>query len=128
MRLRNVRVHGYKARFAPDGRRIALYGGDSESRFIRILDIDGKNEQTILREGVTETPNGLCWSPDGRRLAVVMFDYKLAGDGKSLGTNFDEHDFRLELIDADGKNRRRLKLQEKPGQRINYFSGHPDWR
>jgi dipeptidyl aminopeptidase/acylaminoacyl peptidase len=85
-------VHGYRARFSPNSRQIALYGGDKESRFVRIVDLDGTNERTILREGAAETPNGLCWSPDGRRLAIVMFDYKLTGDGKTLGTNFDEHD------------------------------------
>jgi Tol biopolymer transport system component len=52
----------------------------------------------------------LRWSPDGKRLAVIH--------------RGPDADCRLEIMDADGQNRRRLNLTDT---KIGWL-GHGDWR
>ena len=55
---------------------------------------------------------GCCWSPDGKRLAVIANDF----DGKQTTR------WRIELMNADGKDRRTVPLKAKVG----LLQG-PDW-
>jgi len=63
---------GANARWSPDGSRIA-YFADGEPKgtqvFVRWMDAEGATSQVTH---VSETPNSLSWSPDGRSLAFTM--------------------------------------------------------
>jgi Tol biopolymer transport system component len=68
----------------------------------------------------TESQN-LCWSPDGKSLAYETFYEKSTGkDEKEIDLKINRP--RLWIIDAEGANRRPLKLA-----RVEWISGL-DWR
>jgi BlaR1 peptidase M56/Protein of unknown function (DUF1549)/WD40-like Beta Propeller Repeat len=125
-------------RFSPDDRRIVylqtLYHGDDngpDSRFsLRTINIDGKDNREILGETAVgpasakatwTAPMGARWSPDGKHLAVVLFDHTRDGGIRAINGNW-----RLVIIDADGGNRRELKLE---GVLNTVLEGDgPEWR
>jgi Tol biopolymer transport system component len=90
---------------------------------LHVMDVDGRNDREVLREeGLTTVDSG-CFSPDGRHLAAVRFDWHLQNGQPILGDPADSN-FRLQIMDVDGKNRRELPL---PGAKVLWL-GHPDWR
>jgi beta-lactamase regulating signal transducer with metallopeptidase domain/Tol biopolymer transport system component len=124
-------------RFSPDGRRIVYlqtgHQGDNvrDVRFsLRTIDIDGTDDREILGETrVGSTPNEATWtapmaarwSPDGKHLAVVLFDHKRDGGILAINGNW-----RLAIIDADGGNLRELKLQGVLNTVLPWDG--PEWR
>ncbi len=125
-------------RFSPDGRHISylrtLYqGADNapDSRFsLRTINMDGTDDREILGETAVvpapanatwTAPMGARWSPDGKHLAVVLFDH--TRDGGILAINGN---WRLAIIDADGGNLRELMLE---GVLTTVLLGDgPEWR
>jgi Tol biopolymer transport system component len=112
-------------RFSPDGKQI-LYSYTRPDRVEGgwwLLDVDGGNPREVFRrEGLTGSDTA-CWSPDGKHLALILFDWSLDEQGRRV-LNSDAANFRIEIVDADGKNRRELKLDSlKPA-----FLSDPDWR
>jgi Tol biopolymer transport system component len=75
-----------------------------------VVGLDGKEPKRILQEAGVNYLSA-CWSPDGKRLAVVL------GKSGQLGG-------RLEVMDPDGQNRREIKLGLDKLRGID----HPDWR
>jgi hypothetical protein len=74
-------------------------------------------------------PEGACWSPDGKRLAVlIVVRPQPPGVTDWLG-NPKTTTFHLELLDADGTNRQPLKLlgPNNTATAPSWF-GRPDWR
>lgn len=114
------------ARFSPDGKKI-LYlrqtGKDGNS--IWIVDATGKNAREIVKEVNLAAPHCACWSPNGKQLAVVLFDWTLNDKGAKVVTGKEDPNFRIEIVDADGKNRRELKLQ---GGKFKFIGSLGDWR
>jgi RNA polymerase sigma factor (sigma-70 family) len=114
-------------RFSPDGKRI-LYNyvhPERDEGGWWIMDADGKNAREVFRrEGLTSS-DGACWSPDGKHLAVVLFDWSVDENGQKVLRRADEDaNYRIEITDADGKNRRQLNLDNlKP-----LYLSDPDWR
>lgn len=125
-------------RFSPNGRRIVylrtLYESDNDemlSRFsLRTINVDGTDDREILGETAVApapakaawtAPWGARWSPDGEHLAVVLFDH--TRDGGILAINGN---WRLAIIDADGRTLRELKLE---GVLTTVLQGDaPEWR
>lgn len=111
-------------RFSPDSQKIVyLHQTAKDGNSLHVMDVDGKNDHEILREEGLKSVYAGCFSPDGRRLVVTRFDWHLDEKGeKTLGGAEDNS--RLEVMDADGKNRRLLPLV---GAKVKWL-GHPDWR
>jgi Tol biopolymer transport system component len=111
-------------RFSPDSRQIVyLHQTAKDGNSLHVMDVDGKNDRAILREEGLQSVEAGCFSPDGRRLAVVLFDCHLDKSGKKVRRANDEHG-HLEIINIDGTNGRKLPLV---GAEVVWL-GHPDWR
>jgi beta-lactamase regulating signal transducer with metallopeptidase domain/Tol biopolymer transport system component len=114
------------ARFSPDGKKILyLHQTRAEGNSIWTVDVDGENATEIVREVGLASPDGACWSPDGKQIAVILFDWQLDENGKKTVRDPDLANFRIEIMDADGTNRRQLKLQ---GAKFLHIGSLGDWR
>jgi RNA polymerase sigma factor (sigma-70 family) len=109
-------------RFSPDSRKIVyLHQTAKAGNSVWTVDIDGKNAREILKEENLVSPDFACWSPDGKRLAVTRFKWELGEDGRRRGP---DSGFMLEIMDADGQNRRIVTLADA---KIRWL-GHAEWR
>jgi len=112
-------------RFSPDSRKILyLHNMHKMSDSLHVMDADGANDHEILREEELDFVTAACWSPDAGRLAVVLHDKRPMKEGKMVYAIPDELNERIEIMDADGQNRRVLPLT---GAKIVLLN-HPDWR
>jgi Tol biopolymer transport system component len=120
------------ARFSPDGRQLVYLQRDLETgrHSLRTVNVDGTGDRELLAEIPADTtpatkpwtaPMGANWSPDGRHLAVVLFDRSQRETVMAINGNW-----RLAIMDADGANRRELTLQDTLGL-VLPFEG-PDWK
>jgi RNA polymerase sigma factor (sigma-70 family) len=98
-------------RFSPDGQRVAYCRLEKDSASVLVVGIDGEGRKKVFGGPGTGIV-GCCWSPDGQRLAVLANDF----DGKQTTR------WRIELLSADGKDRRTVPLKAKVG----ILQG-PDW-
>jgi Tol biopolymer transport system component len=110
------------SRFCPDGRKIVYICQTAKGEnSIWVVDVDGQNAREILTEVDLATPHGVFWSPDGKRLAVILIHPWEKGQMKpGVPTNF-----RIQIMDADGHNRQELKLANAESMFIDSCG---DWR
>jgi Tol biopolymer transport system component len=114
------------ARFSPDGKRILyLHQTAKEGNSIWTMDLDGKNAGAVIKEVDLASPNGALWSPDGKQVAVILFDWERDQNGRKVSRGGPEANYRIEIMDADGSNRRPLKLQ---GADFDFIGSLGDWR
>ncbi len=85
-------------------------------------DIDGSNVQVAFTEKELTCPEAVSWSPDGKRLAVVLFDWHLETGRKFLGGDVDAH-YRIAIMDLDGGDHQELALDRAATQIMGI-----DWR
>jgi Tol biopolymer transport system component len=112
------------ARFSPDSRKVVYTHQEKGVNSLRTVNLDGTETKEILKEEGLAGIEAACWSPDGKHLAVSRFDWELGDDGKKIRRAGADHNQRFEIMDADGKNGREMKLEDlKP-----IFAGHPEWR
>lgn len=117
-----VNVH---ARFSPDSRRILYLCQSRDANNLKIVNVDGTNERTVLSENAGANAVDIAaWSRDGKSLAVIRFDWQINDQGIRFLNNAGDTKRRLEITDSDGGNVRTLNLQ---GAEIRYVSGL-DWR
>jgi beta-lactamase regulating signal transducer with metallopeptidase domain/Tol biopolymer transport system component len=115
------------ARFSPDGRKVLFLRQTAKAgNSIWTMDVDGTNAKEIVKEVGLASPDGAFWSPDGKQLAVILFNWELDDKGKKVGrAGSAAADYRIELMNADGTNRRPLKLQ---GANLEFIESLGDWR
>jgi Tol biopolymer transport system component len=114
------------ARFSPDGKKVLFLRQTAKAgNSIWTMDLDGKNAKEIVKEVGLASPHGAFWSPDGKQLAVVLFNWELGDDGKRVLRGGSDADYRIELMNADGTDRRPLKLQ---GAKFVFIGSLGDWR
>ena len=103
----------FYTRFSPDGKRI-LYedGGTPEGRGVFVVNFDGTGRRKIVPTDGERLWSG-CWSPDGKRIAVVIIHDP---DKNRLG-----HD-RLVIQAVDGEERSEFPLEDVKQTDM------PDWR
>lgn len=120
-------AEGARPVFSPDGKKILFLRQTAKAgNSIWTMDVDGKNAKEIVKEVDLASPNGACWSPDGKQLAVSLFNWELDENGKRMRrAGSDTANPRIELMNADGTNRRELKLQ---GATIVFLGSLGDWR
>jgi Tol biopolymer transport system component len=103
----------FYTRFSPDGRSVLYSDGTSEERRgIWVVDLEGLARRRVLSTG--KALASACWSPDGRRIAVIVFDCDPAAANPRVG--------RLIVIDRDGSNSLEFPLHD-----LNQ-ADMPDWR
>jgi len=112
-------------RFSPDSRTVVYcHQTAKEGNSIWVVDIDGKNARPLIKEEDLVSPNFACWSPDGKRLAVLRFKWEQDEKGERFTRNPNDADYHILIMDADGQNRRRLDLADAT---VSWL-GHGDWR
>jgi Tol biopolymer transport system component len=102
-----------RPRISPDGKRVAFFSDRYDYTKILITDRKGKVLQTISQNGYGgyfesfhPFRSGMCWSPDGKKLAFV-----------TQNNGFDQ----IRIVDIDGK-----KLIKTISTRLSSIVG-PDW-
>jgi Tol biopolymer transport system component len=115
------------ARFSPDAKKILYVRQTAKvGNSLWTMDVDGTNAEEIVKEVDLAAPGGTCWSPDGKQVAVSMFNWELDENGKRVrDPGSDTMNARIEIMDADGKNRRELKLA---GAKFLFIGAPGDWR
>lgn len=112
----------FHGRLSPDGKSVAFVQHTPVGDQAVTVDLDGKNRKVALAEKELTVPHEVAWAPDGKRLAVVAFDWILEGGRKLLKADGDNR-FRIVIMDRDGANQRELALD-----RAVLEIGEPDWR
>jgi beta-lactamase regulating signal transducer with metallopeptidase domain len=115
------------ARFSPDGKKILFLRQTAKAgNSIWTMDVDGKNAKEIVKEVDLASLNGAFWSPDGKQLAMSLFNWELDENGKRVSrAGSDTANPRIEIMNADGTNRRQLRLQ---GATFVFIGSLGDWR
>ena len=79
-----------------------------------------------MKEVDLASPDGAFWSPDGKQIAVSMVNWELDENGRKVrGRPGSDENPRIEIMNADGTNRRELKLQ---GAKFVFIGALGDWR
>lgn len=104
-------------RFSPDGKQIAYYHFTlTEKGSLWVVDVDGSNPRLILAEQENADLGGLCWSPDGRSLAMKV--------AENINDR-EKRKMRLEIVAATGGASRALQLKDVT---VIHFMQEPEWR
>ena len=111
-------------RFSSDSRSVVYGHQDKGGNSLWVVNIDGTGAREILKEDGLSSIGASCWSPDGKQIVVHRYDWELDEKGKKFKRAGNDHNDRLEIMDADGKNRRELRLDDLRPLDI----GFPEWR
>ena len=102
----------FYTRFSPDGKRVLYSDGTTDQRRgIWVVGFDGQNRRKVLSTGTALA--SACWSPDGKRIAVIIFD-RPKGIEPPLA--------RLVILEVDGDARTEFPLEDIKQTDM------PDWR
>ena len=113
--LRQITEGGnpFYTRISPDGKRVLYTDGTTdERRGIWVVGVDGQNRRKVLPV-VNALEWSACWSPDGKRIGVVVFD-------KPVGVEPPKGRLVILEVDCDGRT-------EFPLDDVKH-SDMPDWR
>jgi Tol biopolymer transport system component len=113
----------YHGRFSPDGKRVAYLQHQRGEDRVCSVDADGKNVRVAFTEKDPTAPSEVCWSPDSKPLAIVLFDWSRNAQGQKTRFAGGDAHYRIVLMDPDGANPRELTLD-----RAVLEIGAPEWR
>ena len=112
----------YQGRFSPDDKKVVVLRSEGRTKKVCTVDTDGKNVQVAYTEKELTNPEHVGWSPDGKRLAVVLFDWQLEG-GKKIMRAGENASYRIAIMDLDGGNYHEVTLDRAVSE-----IGGIDWR
>jgi Tol biopolymer transport system component len=114
----------YYGHYSADDNKIVFARREGGTKLkICTANVDGSDVQVAYNEQGVTTPQHVCWSLDGKRLAVVLFDWSLDEHGRRVRRRDDDSKFRIAVMDLDGKNFRELTLDRDVRE-----IGELDWR
>jgi Tol biopolymer transport system component len=122
-RLTAKGLSDHHGRFSCDDKKIAFMRRSKGKMSVCTADADGKNVVIAYTEQGLVNINQVCWSPDANRLAVVLNDWSLDGDGNKIMRSGEDHKFRIAIMDLDGGNYHELTLDRAVTEISNL-----DWR
>jgi Tol biopolymer transport system component len=96
--------------WSPDGQRIAFSSMRDGNDEIYVMDINRKNPRRLTNNPAVD--GGASWSPDGQKIAFTRTD--------TPGGVWDGQSSEIYVMDADGKNQRRLTNNLA-------YDGNPVW-
>lgn len=109
-------------RFSPDGRQIAYLHQEHGQNSLWIVNIDGSGRQRVVQEKNDSSPDGVCWSPDGKSLAYILEDWQRDENNKKVIVDPEKSHPRIAIIDVEGKESRPVNLPRA------IWLGGLDWR
>jgi Tol biopolymer transport system component len=86
---------------------------------VNTMKLDGTGRNEVVREDPNGFPDAVCWSPDGKSLAVEINRWKEVPGGLSIPS-----EAWIEIYDLEGKRLRTIK----PPKYGNISHSPPDWR
>jgi Tol biopolymer transport system component len=113
----------YFGRFSPDDRKVAFVRRQKGKLSACTADIDGKNTQVAFTEKGVTSLDKVAWAPDGKRLAIVEFDWGLDEQGKRVQASGDDAHYRIAIVDLDGSDYPELPI-DQPMTRIFGIDWH----
>jgi len=116
--------YNWYPRFSPDGRWILHKHMEPENKgrlSIRMIDFQATTTREVFGQVGRAAPETACWSPDGRYVAVIVFNY--SEDLKSRGS-LQEADYRIVIVDVTGRLCGELRLASAEGVGLSML----DWR
>jgi Tol biopolymer transport system component len=96
-----------EGRFSPDSRRLTFVVEKGNGVGCWVADVNGANPLKVFEE-VPAKVAGICWSPDGKRLAVVV--YNPPPDSGAAPASVADLAFRLVIVEVDGGKQREVKF------------------
>ena len=113
----NAEATCWQHRIATDGRSVLYLSATDEECGLWSIARDGSDRRLLIAEREDEAPFQACGSPDGSKMAVVLFDRTKNDDGKK---NDIIRDCRLEITDSSGKAGKKLPL---PTSKVLFLLG-----
>ena len=110
-----------EGRFSSASNRLAYVLEKGDDVNIWVADLDGSNPGKVFEHARIKVA-GVCWSPDGQRLAMALYDVAPTNGKTALPVSSLR--FRLVVMDADGKNPRDVRLPDTTA----ILLACPDWR
>jgi Tol biopolymer transport system component len=100
-------------RFSPDSTKVLYTGYESGNYRAWTVAIEGGERTEIYQQEKREVgvPVAVCWSPDGKRIAMVVHDWERTEDGKLMLKDPENGNFRIIIMDTHGQNRKQLRLK-----------------
>ncbi len=107
----------WRHRISPDGKAVVYLRASERAFLFRkgsettvalwAVDVDGRNPRLFFDDRREDGPFEACWSPDGKRVAVVLFDRSRDSSGRK---NDAIRGCDLAIADAQGKGAKTLNL------------------
>jgi len=100
-------------RFSPDSKKVLYTGYERGNYKAWTVEIQGGKRTEIYHQEKREfgVPVSACWSPDGKRIAMVVHDWERTEDGKLVLRDPEKGNYRINIMDAQGQNSKQLKLK-----------------
>jgi beta-lactamase regulating signal transducer with metallopeptidase domain len=122
-RLTDGRGLNVYVRFSPDGKQIVFLHQEKSKNSIRTIDVATGDETVVFEDDGLTKVTFACWSPDGKRLAIMRQQWYLNDKGEQRLSG-DSANPTLAILDLVTKDLRELKLQNAEVK----WLGHADWR
>ena len=113
------------ARFSPDGRNVLYCHSEKGVNSVHIVNVTDGEEREIYRgkpDG-TAVPDEVCWSPDGTKIGMTLFDWQKDDDGKKFLSASGDANYRIVVVNIDGKSLKEISLKDAN----LVWAGGPDW-